>query len=97
MRTSLLLIFFVMALSAGEPDAQALFDNGHYKRAHDLAEANYRTHPNDARATYLLAMVRHVFLKFDDAVKYGETAVRLLPKIRIIYTIKCCTSCRLRA
>jgi len=80
MRTVFLLVLFAMALPAGEPDAQIFFDNGHYKRARDLAEANYRTHPNDARATYLLAMARHVFAKFDDAVKYGETAVRLDPK-----------------
>jgi tetratricopeptide (TPR) repeat protein len=77
MRASSLLIFCMTALSAGDPDAYVLFENGHYKRARELAEANYRAHPNDARATYLLAMVRHVFLKFDDAVKYGETAVRL--------------------
>ncbi|HEV8039675.1 MAG TPA: tetratricopeptide repeat protein [Bryobacteraceae bacterium] len=80
MRTVLLLVLFAITLPAGEPDAQVLFDNGHYKRARDLAEANYRAHPNDARATYLLAMVRHVFAKFDEAVKYGETAVRLDPE-----------------
>ena len=69
-----------LALSAGEPDAQTLFDNGHYKRARDLAEAGYRAHSNNARSNYLLALLRHQFGKLDEAAKYAETAVRLDPK-----------------
>ncbi len=77
MRTTFLLVICSMSISAGEPDAQALIDNGHYKRARALAEAGYRAHPNDARTVYLMALVRHAFGSLNEAVTHGETAVRL--------------------
>jgi tetratricopeptide (TPR) repeat protein len=80
MRAIILVAAFALAILAGEPDAKTLFDNGHYKRAREMAEANYRTHPNDARTLYLMALVRHQFGKFDEAARQGETAVRLEPK-----------------
>lgn len=80
MRTVVLLFLLTSAIPAGEPDAQSLIENGHYKRARALAEAAYHAHPNDARANYLLAVVRHNFENYNDAVKHGEAAVRLDPK-----------------
>lgn len=80
MRIAALWILFASIALAGDPDAQALIDNSHFKRARQLAEAGYRAHPNDARANYLLARVRHEFANFNEAVKYGEAAVRLDPK-----------------
>jgi tetratricopeptide (TPR) repeat protein len=80
MRAVFLAIFLVLSISGGEPDAQPLLDNGHFKRARELAEAVVRAHPNDARAAYLLGRVRHEFGNFDQAVKYSEMSVRLDPK-----------------
>jgi len=80
MRTILLFVLLARLVAAGDPDAQALLDNGHFKRARPLAEAACQAHPNDARANYLLARVRHEFEKYNEAVKYGESAVRLDPK-----------------
>jgi len=79
MRT-LLFVLIGVTLCAGEPAAQSLIENGHWKRARDLVEAEYKAHPNDAHATYLLARVRHEFGNLDEAVKLAEAAVRLDPK-----------------
>jgi tetratricopeptide (TPR) repeat protein len=76
----ILLVSGVSTLFAGEPDAQELIENGHFKRARDVAEALYRTHPQDARAAYLLAEVRNAFGDYEEALKYAEQAVRLDPK-----------------
>lgn len=73
-------LLLALPLAAAEPNIEALIENGHWKRAREMAEAAYRVQPNDARTNYLLGRVRHEFRKFDDAVKYGETAVRLDPK-----------------
>jgi len=82
MRTPILLIFSAIAIAApGGPDVQQLMDNGHWKRARDVAEADFKAHPNDARAAYVLARVRHEFERLDEAVKLAETAVRLDPKV----------------
>jgi len=75
-----IVILGACALFAGEPDAQALIENGHFKRARDLAEASYRAHPQDAHSAYLLAEVRNAFGNYDEALKYAEQAVRLDPK-----------------
>jgi len=80
MRTTLLLILLALSLPAGEPDAQLLIENGHCKRARELAQAALRSNPNDARAAYLMARVQHELGNIDEAVKYAETAVRLDPK-----------------
>jgi tetratricopeptide (TPR) repeat protein len=81
MRTSLAFVILgATAMAAGDPDPHALVENGHFKRARDLAEAAYRAHPQDARAAYLLAEVRNAFGEYDEALKYAELAVRLDPK-----------------
>ena len=81
MRASILLILSALALAAGGPDVQQLMDNGHWKRARDVAEADYKAHPNDEHAAYVLARVRHEFQRLEEAVKLAETAVRLDPKV----------------
>lgn len=77
MRIFFPVILLALILKAGEPDPQLLIDNGHYKRARTLVEAAYRAHPNDARANYLMARLQHGFGNLNEAVKYGEAAVRL--------------------
>jgi len=79
MRATLLTIF-ATTLCAGEPDPLLLLENGHCKRARDLAEAAFRAHPNDAQTAYLMARVRHELGNIDEAVKYAEIAVKLDPK-----------------
>ena len=64
----------------GDPDPEALMQNGHWKRARDAAEAAYRAHPQDARAAYWLARVRDQFGDHEEALKYAEQAVQLDPK-----------------
>jgi len=82
MRALILLTFTALAIAApGGPDVQQLMDNGHWKRARDLAEADYKAHPNNAHAAYVLARVRHEFGRLDEAVKLAETAVKLDPKV----------------
>ncbi len=80
MRTLWLAVVLSFPILAAEPNFDSLFENGHWKRARDFAEANFRAHPNDSRAAYLLARVRHEFGNLDEAQKYAETAVRLDPK-----------------
>ena len=81
MHTSLaFVILSAGAWAAVDPDPQALMQNGHFKRARDLAEAAYRAHPQDARAAFLLAEARNAFGDYNDALKYAELAVRLDPK-----------------
>ena len=75
-------VALALVLSAlAETDIEILMRNGHWKRARQSAEAGYREHPNDAQAVYRLARVRHAFLNLDEAIKYGELAVRLDPKV----------------
>lgn len=80
MRTTLIFLTIVLSLGAGEPDAEALIRNGHWKRARETAEAAYRQHPDDARAAALLSRVRREFHDVDEAVKLAETAVKRDPK-----------------
>src|SRR5437868_10736393 len=77
MRVYLLLLWSVSSAYSVEPKVESLIENGHWKRARDFAEAAYKTNPNDARANYVMARVRHEFEKLDDAAKFGEAAVRL--------------------
>src|ERR1051326_9528951 len=79
-RSTVVLTFLAFAIAAAEPDLETLMQNGHWKRARVLAEAGYNTHPNDARAAWLLSRVRHQFQDGDDGVKYAEPAIRLDPK-----------------
>jgi tetratricopeptide (TPR) repeat protein len=80
-RSTVVLTFLAFAIAAAEPDLETLMQNGHWKRARVLAEAGYNTHPNDARAAWLLSRVRHQFQDGDDGVKYAELAIRLDPKV----------------
>ena len=80
LRTVLALLMPIMTAAAGGPTAEELIDNGHFKRAREIAEAAYKAHPEDAHANYVLARIRHEFDQLDEAAKLGETAVRLHPK-----------------
>jgi tetratricopeptide (TPR) repeat protein len=68
-----------LCLSLSAADFDQLAKNGHWKRARDLAEADLRANPNDARANYEIALVRKVFGALDQAQEFGETSVRLDP------------------
>src|SRR5207237_7937913 len=81
MRTIFLTFTAVFALSAADPDAEALIRNGHWKRARDAAEAAHKARPDDARTAWLLARVRKEFQQVDEAVKLAEQAVKLDPKV----------------
>ena len=76
-------VSLVIAISAAaaEPDIDALIENGHWKRARDAASALLKARPNDAHAAYQLSRVHHEFKNADEAVKYGELAVQLDPKV----------------
>jgi tetratricopeptide (TPR) repeat protein len=80
MRAIIAILIGSSLLSAGDPDPEALMQNGHWKRARDAAEAAYRAHPQDARANYWLARVRDRFGEHEEALKYAEQAVQLDPK-----------------
>lgn len=80
MKITILFVAAVFVLAAADPDVESLIQNGHWKRARAAAEANYKAHPNDARAAWLMARVRRAFQNSEEAVKYGEQAVRLDPK-----------------
>ena len=69
-----------VGLFAAGTDLEALMENGHWKRAKDLAEGSYRTHPQDGRAAYMLSRVRSQFGELDDALKYAQMAVQSDPK-----------------
>lgn len=75
-----LLFFCALSSYSAEPKVESLMENGHWKRARDFAEAAYKANPNDARANYVMARVRHEFGQLDEAVKHGEAAVRLDPR-----------------
>ncbi len=76
----LVLTALPLVLSAAAPDAEALMENGHWKRARVLAEAAFRAHPQDARSAYVLSRVRTQYGEIDDALKYAQLAVQLDPK-----------------
>ncbi|HYL38688.1 MAG TPA: tetratricopeptide repeat protein [Bryobacteraceae bacterium] len=74
------LVLLAAWLHAGDTTAESLIENGHWKRARDLVEADYKARPKDPRVNCLMAQVRHAFEQLDEAAKYGEEAVRLDPK-----------------
>lgn len=75
------LFFVTWSLIAADP----LIENGHWKRARDMAEAAYKANPNSAQANYWMARVQHEFRKFDEAAKHCEAAVRLDPKSSVYH------------
>jgi len=59
---------------------QALMDDGHHKRLRAIAEQQYRDHPNDAEALWMMSFVK---LSWDDhktALELAEKAVAADPK-----------------
>ena len=80
MRHSILFLMPILCLAADGEEIQKLMDNGHWKRARPLAEAAYKSQPNDAHVVYTLAEVRRAFARIDDSAKLAEMAVRLDPK-----------------
>jgi tetratricopeptide (TPR) repeat protein len=82
---ALLIVVIGLSAYAGGPAAESLMENGHWKRARDVAETEYKAHPNDAHATYLLARVRHEFGNLGEAVKLAEAAARLDPKSSVYH------------
>ncbi|MBZ5608810.1 MAG: tetratricopeptide repeat protein [Acidobacteriia bacterium] len=80
MRIVLAALLITLSAMAGDPTAEALMENGHWKRARAIVEAAYKAHPNEAQANYSMARVRHEFGNLDDAAKFSEAAVRLDPK-----------------
>jgi len=59
---------------------QALMDDGHHKRLRALAEQQYRDHPNDPEALWMMSFVK---LSWDDhkaALELAEKAVAADPK-----------------
>ena len=80
MRAIVAILIGSSLLHGGDPDPETLMQNGHWKRARDVAEASYRAHPQDARAAYWLARVRDQFGEHEEALKYAEQAVQFEPK-----------------
>ena len=60
-----------------QPDAQALMQAGHWKRARALLEPEVKAHPNDARDCYLLAEVKAAFKDLEGALPLAQHAVDL--------------------
>ena len=80
MRAVFALLVPMVSLTAGDLTADALIDNGHFKRAREIAEPAYKTHPDDAHANLVLARIEHEFQNLDQAEKLAEAALRLDPK-----------------
>ena len=81
MRTALTTLFVAIAAFSAEPTVDSLIENGHWKRARELAQASFKAHPEDPRANYILAKIQHAFGNRDEAAKLAEAAVRLDPKM----------------
>lgn len=64
----------------GTQDAEALVKGGHYKRARAILEPQVKAHPDDAKASYLLAAVKVSFKDLDGALPLAQQAVNLDPK-----------------
>ena len=82
-----LIVFAVAAATADPSSVETLMANSHWQRARAAAEAAYKANPNDARANYLLARVRQAYGNVDEAVKYGEVAVKLDPKSAVCHKL----------
>jgi len=54
-------------------------EHGHWKRARPLVEARAAANANDARAAYLLSLVREAFGDLNSALDLAEKAVRIAP------------------
>jgi len=62
---------------AADSSLDALIQEGHWKRARPLAEQQYASHPDDARAAYQLSQVKEAFGDLDGALPLAEKAVSL--------------------
>src|SRR6266513_2618062 len=62
--------------AADPPSIETLMENGHWRRAREASEANYKAHPNDARANYLMARVWQRFDNVEQTQRYAEAAVK---------------------
>src|SRR5579862_8129158 len=61
----------------GEAEAETLVQAGHWKRARAILDPQVQTHPDDARADYLLAGVKIAFKDFEGALPLAKRAVDL--------------------
>jgi len=77
---SLLLACSVVAPALGDESPQTLMDHGHMRRAAAVAETRIKSNPNDVEALRVLAVVRGVQKRFDEATELGERAVAAGPK-----------------
>ncbi len=62
---------------AADPSLDVLIQEGHWKRARPLAEQQYASQPDDARAAYQLSQVKEAFGDLDGALPLAEKAVAL--------------------
>jgi len=58
-------------------DVEALVQAGHWKRARAILEPQVKDHPQDPKASYLLAEVKAAFKDFDGALPLAQHAVDL--------------------
>jgi cytochrome c-type biogenesis protein CcmH/NrfG len=65
------------AAAPADLSLDALIKEGHWKRARPLAERQYESNPNNARAAYLLSQVKMAFGDLDGALPLAERAVSL--------------------
>ena len=63
--------------ASGVQGADALVQAGHFKRARAILESQVKDHPQDPKASYLLAEVKTAFKDFDGALPLAQRAVDL--------------------
>jgi len=68
-----------LGLAAEVPakDAQALIQEGHWKRARAILEPEFKAHLQDPRLFYLLAQLKMAFQDFDGALPLAQHAVEM--------------------
>jgi tetratricopeptide (TPR) repeat protein len=95
-RIVLLLALTGAAAHAQDSKAQALLDGSHFLRLKALVEPQFRAHPDDAHAAYLLSRAEGPLGNLDAAMKYAETAVALEPN-NAAYHAQVASACGLMA
>ena len=77
MMLNVLVLGAIVAAQAGGLDgrAQTLMEQKHWKQARQLVEAQFKSHPGEARLMYLMSQVKMAFGDLDDALRLAERAL----------------------
>jgi tetratricopeptide (TPR) repeat protein len=74
----------VKSIGADQPAAastlSSLIDNGHFKRARTLIEAQYRIKPQDLETLWLMSRLKQAYHDFNASLEFAEKALAADPK-----------------